>query len=1015
MSKLNLLPKAILSCFIFLISITYGQAQNAMIRGVVSDEHGPLSGASVSLNGGGKGTTTNSSGEYSIKVNPGKYTVTISYVGLQPFSTIVTVAVNQTTTADATLSTTATGEDIVVVGSRAGGRSKLSTAVPVDVITAKELKSYGQVDATQILTYVAPSFQSARQTVTDGTDHIDPAGLRGLGPDQTLVLVNGKRRHTSSLVNINGSVGRGSVGTDLNAIPVASIERIEVLRDGAAAQYGSDAIAGVINIVLKKNYQGLSVSATNGENFTHLNYGAGQDIHDGANSQYDFYAGTRIGKKGGNIVFSGQFLGRGATNRSGNDNIPLIYYGNAGAIPTLTANPALSTTDQIKFKRYVLDLDRKMVMDRNYDRHNIVAGNSANNNTGFFVNGGMPVNAKSEFYFTGGLSHRTGDASGFSRNPNSYSQQPVAGDSTLFYPDGFLPQIHTRLDDGSFIAGYKTKLRRWDVDFSHTLGVNKLFYIIENTGNASLPPSGAVQTAFDAGGLRFEQNTTNLEFSKNLSHFGSFTSFNVAFGGELRFEQFQIAAGEPNSYLNGQRLATIPAIPGYPGYNNQVVTFAPTPAAAGAQVFPGFGPADALRKNRTVSAAYIDAEGTIGQVLLGAAARYEKYSDFGDGLGGKVSARFEVSKNFAIRASGNAGFRAPSLQQRYFQNTSTQFVNGLPSQSLTANNDNPIVRNGFGIQQLKPEKSYSGTIGVVGKLGNNVTVTVDGYYIKINDRIVLSTPFNRQNALVDSIVRSVGDPNLINGVNAVQFWTNAVDTRTVGVDVVFSDRIQLLSGNSLTLSIAGNFNSNKVTALHSNSKIDDPKNNPSLTDPTKNPALDLKNILFDRQQISRIEVAQPKTKVNVTANYQIKKWEIVVREVYFGKTQYVNNVDPLSKKADGSLWNDLLPGIDQTFSAKIITDLTINYRIHKGVTIGVGANNLFDIYPDRVFIDSRNDLEAVYINPIAGANGTSGGYSSGRDASNRGRFLYNANQFGFNGRYLYARAVVDFGQLLMKK
>ena len=1014
MRKFNLLRKAILPLLILLVSFAFGQAQNGTIRGMVRDDNGPLNGASVSLNGGGKGTTTNAAGEYELKAKPGKYTVTITYVGSKPFTSTVNVTANQVSNVDATVSATGTGEDIVIVGSRTAGRSKLSTAVPVDVITSKELKNYGQVDASQILTYVAPSFQSSRQTVTDGTDHIDPAGLRGLGPDQTLVLVNGKRRHNSSLVNINGSVGRGSVGTDLNAIPVASIERIEVLRDGAAAQYGSDAIAGVINIVLKKAYQGLTVSATNGENFTHLNYGPGRDIHDGANSQYDFYAGTRIGKNGGNIVFSGQFLGRGATNRSGNDNIPLIYYGNAGGLPTLNATPALSANDQANFRRYVIDLDRRLIAERHYDRHNIVAGNSANNNTGFFVNGGIPINSRTEVYFTGGISHRTGAASGFSRNPNSFAQQPVTAAGNLFYSDGFLPQIHTRLDDGSIIGGIKTKFGKWDVDLSHTFGVNKLFYNIQNTGNASLPGSNAVQTSFDAGGLRFEQNTTNLEFSKNLSHFGSFSSFNIAIGGELRFEQFQIASGELNSYANGGRQAIIPALPAYSGFNNQVVTFAPAPAGAGAQVFPGFGPFDALRKGRNVASGYVDLEGTIGQFLLGAAGRYEKYSDFGEGVGGKVSARVELSKNFAIRASGNAGFRAPSLQQRYFQNTSTQFVNGLPSQSLTANNDNLIVRNGFGVQQLKPEKSYSATAGVVAKIANNVTFTLDGYYINIKDRIVLSTPFNRSNPLVDSIVKSVGDPTLINGVNAVQFWTNAVDTRTFGVDAVITNRIQLRNG-VLNLSLAGNYNDNKVTNLHTNSKIDDPANNPSLTDPTKNPANDLKNILFDRLQISRIEVAQPKIKVNLTANFQIKKFDITAREVYFGQTKFVNSLDPNALKVDGTPFNDILPDIDQTFSPRIITDLNVNYHVYRGITFGVGANNLFDIYPDRIFIDPRNDLQGVYTNPIATSFQNAGGYSAGRDASNRGRFLYNGNQFGYNGRYLYARATVDFAQFLKKK
>ena len=1008
MRIINSLRKAILSLCVLFISIAFAQAQNGTLKGTVRDERGPLSGASVTLGGGTTGTTTNTSGDYELQAKPGKYTVTISYAGYQPFSSQVTIKSSLTTINDVQMSATGVGEDIVVVGSRAAGRSKLSTAVPVDVISAKELKNYGQVDVTQILTYVAPSFQSARQTITDGTDHIDPAGLRGLGPDQTLVLLNGKRRHNSALVNINGSVGRGSVGTDLNSIPVAAIERIEVLRDGAAAQYGSDAIAGVINIVLKKNYSGLYASATNGENFTHLDYAGGQDIHDGANSQYDFYAGTRVGKKGGHVVFSGQYLGRGATNRSGNDNIPLIYYGSGGGLPTL---PGATSADQTAFRRWVIDQDRAFIAERKYDRHNIVAGNSANQNTGFFINGGIPLSDKTEFYFTGGTSHRTGASSGFSRNPNSYTQQPVDAAGDLYYPNGFLPEIHTRLNDGSLIGGLKTKLGRWDFDISNTYGTNHLTYNIQNTGNASLLPTNNVQTRFDAGGLRFKQNTTNLDFSKTLSHFGSFNSFNVALGAELRFEQFQIEDGEINSYINGGRIISIPPLP---AYNGRIVTFAPGAAASGAQVFPGFGPSDKLRKDRNIFAGYLDLEGTVNNFLIGAAARYEKYSDFGEGFGGKVSARYEVSKNFAIRGSVNAGFRAPSLQQRYFQNTSTQFVNGLPSQSLTANNDNKIVRNGFGIQDLKPEKSYSATGGIVAKAGNHITLTVDAYYIKINDRIVLSTPFTRSNPLVDAIVRSTGDTNLIRGVNAVQFWTNAIDTRTFGVDVVLTNRVQLRSG-TLNLSLAGNYNDNKVTGLHSNSKIDDPINNPSLTDPSKNPALDLKNVLFDRLQISRIEVAQPKTKVNLTANYQIKKFDITVRDVYFGKIKTVNALDPNALKTDGTPFNDLLPGVDQTFAAKIITDINVNYKLHRGITIGVGANNLFDVYPDRVFIDPRNDPQAVYNNPIVGANQSVGGYNAGRDVSNRGRFLFNPNQFGYNGRYLYARAAVDFGQLFLKK
>lgn len=996
MSKFQLLRKATLSICMLLGSFVWAQAQTGTIKGVVRDERGPLVGASVTVEGKNKGTTTNENGEYQLSIAPGSYTITISYAGYQSFSKRVQVKANETTNNDVAISSSTLGEDIVVVGTRSAGRSKLSTAVPVDVINTKELKNYAQVDAAQVLTYVAPSFQSARQTVSDGTDHIDPAGLRGLGPDQTLVLLNGKRRHNTALVNINGTVGRGSVGTDLNAIPVAAIDHIEVLRDGAAAQYGSDAIAGVINIVLKKNYKGINVGGNVGEYSTYLNYNGGQHINDGFTRQVDWYAGTRVGK--GNVVFSGQALSRDRTNRSGNDNIPLIYLGNAGAFPT-----APSGVDPVAYRRWLIDQDKVIATQRGYNRHNIVAGQSANDNVGAFLNGGIPLTDKTEFYFTLGASYRRGDASGFSRNPNSWAQQPVKADGSNYYPDGFLPEIHTKLDDRSAIAGIKTKFGSWDFDISNTYGSNRLRYNIENTGNASLAPTDNVQTQFDAGALKFIQNTSNLDLSRNFKNAGSFSSINFAFGGEFRYEQFQIIAGELNSYVNGGRQATIPPLPPYPD-NGAVVNLGTTPAGAGAQVFPGFSPNDALKKNRNIIAGYVDAEGTMQNFLLGVAARYEKYSDFGDGLGGKVSARYDINNHIALRASANMGFRAPSLHQRYFQNTSTQFVGGLPSQSLTANNDNPIVRNDFGVESLKPEKSYSFTGGIVGRAGANFSVTVDAYYIKIKDRIVLSGAFNKSNALVAPILAAY--PN----VNVVQFWANAVDTRTQGVDVVVSERLKLNKG-MFTISLAGNVNNNKVTSLHTNSKIDAASNNPSLTDPTKNPANDFRNILFDRQQISRIEVAQPKDKENLTLNYAVGRFDFTIRAVRFGSTQFVNSTDPKAiNPTTGLYFNDVGQGTDQTFHAKVVTDIVINFRIHNGVMFGVGANNLMDIYPDRVYIDPRNDPQAVYANPVAGNNQTAGGYSAGRDASNRGRFLFNANQFGYFGRYIFAKASIDLAQ-----
>jgi iron complex outermembrane receptor protein len=1009
---LNLLRSASL-LFVLLLAVQFAFAQSATVKGSVKDGNGnPLAGASVTIEGQKGGTITDNNGNFSLRVQPGSLTLIVSFVGQGEQRIPVAVSAGETVSQDVSLTGITDLSGVVVVGSRSRvPRSKLTTPVPVDVISTREVKQFAQADLGQTLTFVAPSFQSSRQTISDGTDHIDPAGLRGLGPDQTLVLVNGKRRHNTALVNINGTVGRGSVGTDLNAIPLAAIDRIEVLRDGAAAQYGSDAIAGVINIILKKNFNGLSASAMAGQNYTNMPYNGKQSIRDGLNRQVDFTWGMG-NAKGAYLTLSGQWLKRDRTNRSGNDNIPLVYLGNAGNLPNAPAGSGVSNTD---YRRWTIDQDNAMVAARGYDRHNIVAGNSGNDNTGGFINAGLPV-GNAEFYTTIGLSTRNGIATGFSRNPNSMTQQPVLANGQRYYYDGFLPEIHTLINDYSVIGGVRVNVGEFDADLSYTSGRNGLNYYIENTGNASLAATNQVQTKFNAGGLRFTQSTANLDLSRRYE-MSSGRSFNLAFGGEFRREKFRIKAGELNSYANGGRSASFEPIGPYPG-TGQYNFFANAPAVPGAQVFPGFTPADAIEANRNIYAGYADIEFTLGRGIIGAAARYEKYNEAGDNdydnLGGKITGRFDLNKNVSLRASLNSGFRAPSLHQRYFQNTSTQFVAGVPSEALTANNQNGIVRNTFGIDRLLPEKSRSASIGVVGKVTPNITITVDAYFIRIEDRIVLSTQFNRSNPVVDSILRANSVPTT---TTALQFWTNAVNTETKGIDIVISNRFRMGNGNAM-LSLAANFNQNSVVGpLQTNSILDDPKLNPSIGDASKNPANDLSTSVFDRQQRGRIETGQPRSKINLTFAYDLRKWNFTARTVRFGEVQYVHNVDPASRAANGFYWNDVALETDQTFDARWTTDVVVSFKPKSGLVFSVGANNLFDVYPERLFIDPRNDPSAVYANPIQGAvtsDKSTGGYSAGRDASNRGRFLFNANQFGFNGRYLFARISVDVSELMKK-
>jgi iron complex outermembrane receptor protein len=954
-------------------------------NGKVTDAGGAaMPGVSVVVKGSTRGTVTNPEGRYSIDVRAGE-TLIFSFVGYQTREIKVgnDLTINVSMSEDSKFLT-----EVTVIGSRAAtARTNIESAAPVDVITTKELKGFSQVDIGQILNYVAPSFSSNRQTVSDGTDHIDPASLRGLGPDQVLVLVNGKRRHTTALVNINGTVGRGSVGTDMNVIPVSAVERIEVLRDGAAAQYGSDAIAGVINVVLKKNYEGLSASLTGGANITTLNYTApnstggtnkySEKITDGQVFQFDFSKGLRLGK--GGVTISGQYNQRDRTNRSGLDNAPTIYLGASGGFPATPTGQDVNT-----FRNGLIAADAVYASQQGYDRQNMVFGNSDSKNLGLFLNGGLPIGQASEVYFSAGVTHRTGTGYGNNRIPVSRAQQPLAADGSLYYPNGFLPGIGSVINDESVLVGFKTKLGEWRMDLSNTFGANTFTFSVFNSGNASLPNSGSIQTEFDAGTLKFDQNTTNLDFSRMYSKVGAITGLNVAFGAELRRDHYQIQPGEFNSYTGADLKKTVPGAPLVVGGPANGTTL----ALPGAQVFPGFQPSDQINKARTNLGIYGDVEGEIAnRLLVGIAARFENYSDFGSNLSGKISARLKLTDGLALRGSASTGFRAPSLHQRYFQNTSTQFVSGLPSNTLTVNNDNDIARKVVGVDALRPETSVNFTAGITAKLGS-LALTVDAYEIKIKDRIVYSGAFSR------AILGFTAEQYV--GINNVNFFANAANTTTKGIDIVANGRYNIGKGK-LFVTAALNFNKNEVTAVNSTPLINSAEKN----DLAKSPDTWFKNLLFDRQQRSRIEVWQPMNKVNLSLAYSIGKLDITARTVRFGKVQYIHNLDTEAKKSDGTFWNTQFDRdasgkayIDQTFAPVWITDLILNYRFTKMLSASLGTNNLFDVYPDQIYIDPRNAIGSV-------------DYASGRDASNRGRLLFQPNQGGYNGRFVFLRVAVN--------
>ncbi|OGX87167.1 hypothetical protein BEN47_11875 [Hymenobacter lapidarius] len=937
--------KNLLLMLLLMLSGLAAHAQNVNVTGRVTGASGEaLPGSTVLERGTSNGTSTGGNGEFSLSVKPDAV-LTVQAIG---FAT-QQIPVNGRGIVNVRLVTAAQDlNEVVVTGSRATeGRSNILTTAPVDVISAREIKAFAQTDVSQVLTYAAPSFQSSRQAISDGTDHVDPASLRGLGPDQVLVLVNGKRRHNSALVNINGTVGRGSVGTDLNVIPLASIKRIEVLREGAAALYGSDAIAGVINIQLKDDSTGVTASATGGQTYE----------GDGRVFQGDANVGIGLGGRGF-VDVSGQFLNRGYTNRTFEDTAPLMFLGNSGG-----NYPASANTEQLR--RDLKAQDDALVRERGFDRKNMRVGNSESRNFGGFVNAAYRLGGGIEAYVSGGVTHRTGKAAGFYRLANQAAQSDLS-----IFPNGFLPFINTTIDDQSAITGLRATIGGFAADLSNTYGRNELSFDISNTINASLPQTSGVRnpTEFYAGKLNFSQNTTNLGLSRKFTGIGPLATLNVAFGGEYRVDRFQIGAGEPNSYINGgRRINVTPTNPNG------------APTASGAQVFPGYQPSDEVDRSRSNVAGYVDLESDITEkLLLRVAGRAENYSDFGSNVSGQVAGRYSILDGLAVRGSVGNGFRAPSLQQRYFTNTSTQFVSGIANQVLTVNNDDPIVRNsfnnagqkGFGVGPLKQEKSVNYSLGITARVASTLTLTVDAYQIDIDDRIVLSSQFAKTNAANTPPVTAIDQILAGRDVSRVQFFANAINTRTRGIDIVANERLTL-GTSRLGFTVAANFTETKVRGLNTSSS-------------TINENASLQNTLFDRQQRTRIESAQPRSKINLAANYGYGIFGVELRTVRFGEVKF-RDADP----ARAAL-------VDQTFAAKWITDLSISAQVIKQLGITIGANNLFDVYPDKFRLHPRNNPNNFSVDPATS-------FSSGLDNTNRNRFVYNANQFGFNGGYYFAR------------
>lgn len=716
--------------------------------------------------------------------------------------------------------TTAASATVVVTGTRVANRTVLDTTAPVDVISAETLKNSGSTELTQALSMALPSLNFPRPALTDGTDTIRPATLRGMSPDQTLVLVNSKRRHASSLVNVNGSIGRGSAAVDLNTIPTAIVKSVEVLRDGAAAQYGSDAISGVVNMRLRTDRTGGEATVNYGANKTEYDLynaappaggtwtaPASRKRTDGQTATVSIWKGLALGETG-YLTIAGEFRDQNRTERAGYDMRQQYALVNGAFDPR----------------------------ENTINRFNAWTGEPDMKQSTLFANAGNDMGGGVKVYGWASYQDRDATSAGYARIPQD------ARNIQSIYPDGFLPLISPTVKDFSATGGVTWVAGAWDMDASLGYGKNKMEYTIENTLNRSLGPTS--KTAFYAGGYSYDQAVLNLTGVRSVEMASFSSPLNVAMGIEARREGYELFAGEEQSYSFGGALLP----------NG-------TPTAPGAQVFPGFRPSNEVDAHRNAIGAFIDLEANVTPELLASVAvRGERYSDFGNSLAGKLALRYDFNPNFAVRGAIQNGFRAPSPQQQNFTATSTNFINGVPFEITTFRPDDPVAV-ALGAKPLDAEKSINASLGAVMRFGA-VSLTVDAYRIDIDDRIILSENLTQTN--VRNYIASQG----FIGVGGGRFFINGVDTTTKGVDIVLSMPYNAGDAGKLDFTLAANFTDTKVTKTPTTEQLSNLSPAP---------------VLFDRLNVLSLEKGQPKNKVSANVNWKLGQWGATLRATRYGE------------------------------------------------------------------------------------------------------------------------------------
>jgi len=869
------------SVLILVLSLAFGQTVQAQFTasGRVTDSRGEgLPGATIALKNGNAGVTADYNGNFSMPVPGSTAELVVSYTGYQQ-ATVQVSAANSRVEIVLEEDAENLGE-VTVVGSRFAPRTSITSPVPIDNIRRDELLATGQTAFDKQLAYTVPSFNSTNQTISDATALFDPFDLRGLGPSRTLILLNGKRKNPSSLVYINDTPGKGEVGVDMKSIPAAAIERVEVLRDGASVQYGSDAIAGVVNVILKKNYEYTTTNV----------FGGLTSEGDGEFYGYNINTGVKIGEKGYvNVTHS--FSDQKATNRAATPGKDDLF----GVDDAWTrANPALG-----------------MIIGQ----PNITTGD-------FFVNASVDLGRNAELYGFGGFTYRRGRSYALYRTPY---WRPT--DFGLLTPpgqtyQGFHPFFDTDILDNTQVIGIRGDANRWKYDVSFTRGGNRVDYTVPNSINTTMGPKSP--TTFRVGGYEFSNNIFNVDL---LRQFGPFS---LALGTEMRAENFIAKAGEEASYIDGLDPQ---------GYG-----------PAGVQSFPGLQPQNEIDAFRYNVGGYV--EGTLDiteDLLLGAAVRTEKYSDFGNVTNYKVNARYKLlDDRLSLRGSLSTGFRAPSLHQIYLSNIQTLISGGTVSEQGTFNNESGVLRR-LGVGKLNAETAQNLTIGVAAKPISGLYLSVDYYNITVDDRIVYSSSIATSDTTSD-----VYEILQQNNITSLKFFLNAVNTRTSGIDIVAAYSFNV-SRSKFGVNLAANFNKNEIEG-----RIATPE-------PLSRANIDI----FDRKEQSRILTARPNDKIILGLSYEIGHFKAVLNNTRFGEVTWQN--------ASGAQF-------DQTFSAKIVTDVNLSYRFTNSIAFGIVVNNLLDVYPDE--IDTKGDVVT--------------------DLGGRFKYPWEVNQFGFNGMTLSANLNLRF-------